>query len=117
MHSRVRIFGDKLRYKYLDAPDNLTKALAFDGTFRTELKELGQDAQVLIRRTDQMAGMGPLDPRQVAVYYKIERRDAWLLDQAMTHAYGRRDALVIARWTKRVKDVRLMERQIGRAHV
>ena len=183
LHSRVRIFGDKLRYEYLDAPHSLTKALAFDGTFWTELKELGQNTQVLIRRPDQMAGMGPLDPRQFAVYdlrhrlsevlnrstfseqtdgptgktrfykaeisaspfgrlvisfdpsrgmlpvdtiayfpdstvsshtrisyCKIERRDAWLLDQAMTHAYGRRDALVVARWTKRVKDVRLMER-------
>jgi hypothetical protein len=28
----------------------------------------------------------------------------------MTHAYGRRDALIVESWTKRVKDVRLMER-------
>jgi hypothetical protein len=182
--SRVRIFGDKLRYDYVDPPGRVTKAFSFDGTLWTELKELGPNTQVLIKRPDQMASMSPLDPRQLAVfdvrerlseillrsafsertagpsgktrlitaetkdargfgrsvisfdptfgllpvdvisyypdstvarhtrihYRKIEARDAWVLDQAVTHAYGRNGALPRQRWTSRVKDLKLLER-------
>jgi hypothetical protein len=43
-------------------------------------------------------------------YRKIEARDAWVLDQAVTHSYGSNGALPRQRWTKRVKDVKLLER-------
>jgi hypothetical protein len=182
--SRVRIFGDKLRYDYLEPPGLVTKAFSFDGTLWTELKELGPNMQVLIKRPDQMASISPLDPRQLAVfdvrerlsevlarsafrertagpagkprlytaetkfaqgfgrsvisfdptfgllpvdiityysdstvarrtrihYRKIEARDAWVLDQAETHAYGRNGALPLQKWTTRVKDLKLLER-------
>src|SRR5262249_54940425 len=71
--SRVRILGDKLRYDYLEPPGLVTKAFSFDGTLWTELKELGRNTQVLIKRPDQMASMSPLDPRQLAVFDVRER--------------------------------------------
>ena len=58
--SRLRLFGDKLRYEYLNSPELLSKAFSFDGTLWTELKELGQNTQVIIRRPDQMAGISLL---------------------------------------------------------
>jgi hypothetical protein len=185
--SRVRLFGDKLRYDYLNSEELLSKAFAFDGALWTELKELGSTTQVLIRRPDQMAGMSPLDPRQAAVfdvrqrlsevldqstysdqagpsgktriytaetkvalgcarlvisfdpsvgtlpvdtvaynpdstvsrhtrisYHKIEARDAWVLDQAVTHAYRlgeTRDPTspkFRQRWTSTVRNVKLL---------
>ena len=66
--SRVRLFGDKLRYDYLNASELVSKAFSFDGALWTELKEIGQNTQVIIRRPDQMAEISPLDPRQVAVF-------------------------------------------------
>ena len=186
--SRLRLFGDKLRYEYLNSPELLSKAFSFDGALWTELKELGQNTQVIIRRPDQMAGISPLDPRQVALfdvrqrlsevldqstftdlrdpsgktplctaetkfalgsartvisfdpsvgmlpietvsyhrdstvsrytrisYRKIDARDAWVLDQAVTHLYkmgGTRDTTspkFQQRWTKSVKNVKLLE--------
>jgi hypothetical protein len=185
--SRLRLFGDNLRYEYLNSPEMLSKAFSFDGALWTELKELGQNTQVIIRRPDQMASMSPLDPRQVAVfdvrqrlsevldqstfsdqpgpsgktglctaetkvavgssrlvisfdpsvgtlpvetvaynpdstvarhtqisYRKIEARDAWVLDQAITHTYGIGETRDLTspkfqqRWTKSVKNVKLL---------
>jgi hypothetical protein len=80
--SRVRIFGDKLRFDYLNAEESVSKAFAFDGSLWTELKQLGQDTQVLIRRPDQMASMSPLDPRQVAVF-DVRQRLSEVLDQSV----------------------------------
>jgi hypothetical protein len=187
LRSRLRLFGDHLRYEYLNSPEMLSKAFSFDGVLWTELKELGQNTQVIIRRPDQMASMVPLDPRQVAVfdvrqrlsevldqstfsdqpdpsgktrlrtaetkvalgsprlvisfdpsvgtlpvetvaynpdstvgrhthisYRRIEARDAWVLDQAITHAYRigeTRDTTspkFQQRWTKSVKSVKLL---------
>ncbi len=81
MLSRVRLFGDKLRYDYLNSEELLSKAFSFDGALWTELKQLGPNTQVLIRRPDQMASMSPLDPRQVAVF-DVRERLSELLDQS-----------------------------------
>ncbi len=81
MLSRVRLFGDKLRYDYLNSEELLSKAFSFDGVLWTELKQLGPTTQVLIRRPDQMASMSPLDPRQVAVF-DVRERLSELLDQS-----------------------------------
>ena len=80
--SRVRLFGDKLlRYDYLNASELLSKAFSFDGALWTELKEIGQDTWVMIRRPDQMPGISPLDPRQVAVF-DVRQRLSEVLDQS-----------------------------------
>src|SRR5262249_10951759 len=81
---RVRIFGDKLRYDYVDPPGRVTKAFSFDGTLWTELKQLGPDTQVLIKRPDQMASLSPLDPRQLAASDVRERLSEILLRSAFS---------------------------------
>ncbi len=81
LRSRLRLFGDHLRYEYLNSPELLSKAFSFDGALWTELKELGQNTQVIIRRPDQMASMVPLDPRQIAVF-DVRQRLAEVLDQS-----------------------------------
>ena len=79
--ARVRIFGEKLRYDYLNASEFVSKAFSFDGALWTELKEIGQNTQVIIRRPDQMAEISPLDPRQVAVF-DVRQRLSEVLDQS-----------------------------------